>query len=635
MPFDEDDTTYFFGRDRESQIIVANMTAARLTLLYAPSGVGKSSVLRAGVVPRLRERAEEDDDEELGISRSTVAYVSEWSSAPLEAAAVEIERALIAPRFDPVPDTVPPPSLDPAWLRGAMKAARVGILYLILDQFEEYLFYHPADTDSDELTTTLSEILAAPDLDVHILLSVREDALAGLDRFKGRVPHLFGNYLRLAHLTRAAARSAIEGPVEIYNRHVTADQAVSVEPALVNELLDQVRTGKVTVGRDDGASNAVAADGRGDIETPYLQLVLTRLWEQEGSYGSRTLRRNTLDELGGAQTIVQSHLDAVIAGLSANQVEVAAAVFRFLVNPSGSKIALTAGALADWSGQPVEPVHDLLETLSSGARRILRPVPPAAGVAGSPRYEIFHDVMGDAVLDWRRQHLAKRQQEIASQRLVAEREQAEAATRTAKRLLRLTLVSVALVVLLLISAGLVVITYQSIQTSHQQQRLAEQQQRLGEAAVALEQNPELSLQKAVKAFQLGNTSSSRSAVLAAASRPRGRILAGPGEQAHNMDIAGIDVTTGGEHVVAFNLQGQLLVHHADGTPDTVRSATGLKGQVTDVAPLRTRPASQSPRTGASSPWSTSAPGQRITSPQAGSRSRMSRGWGRPLTGCCS
>jgi hypothetical protein len=182
VPFDENDTAYFFGRDRESEVIVANLTAARLTLLYAPSGVGKSSVLRAGVVPRLRELAEEDDDEELGIARSAVAYLSEWSSAPLEAAAAEIGRALGVLPADPAP-TALPPSLHPDWLRGAMQGAGVGTLYLILDQFEEYLFYHQPDTESDELTNTLSEILAARDLNVHVLLSVREDALAGLDRF--------------------------------------------------------------------------------------------------------------------------------------------------------------------------------------------------------------------------------------------------------------------------------------------------------------------------------------------------------------------------------------------------------------------------------------------------------------------
>jgi len=43
------DAMLFFGREREREIITANLLAARLTVLYGPSGVGKSSLLRAGV----------------------------------------------------------------------------------------------------------------------------------------------------------------------------------------------------------------------------------------------------------------------------------------------------------------------------------------------------------------------------------------------------------------------------------------------------------------------------------------------------------------------------------------------------------------------------------------------------------
>src|SRR5439155_228628 len=55
-PFEdsEHDASFFFGRTREQEIVTANLTAARLTLLYGLSGVGKSSILRAGVVRRLR-----------------------------------------------------------------------------------------------------------------------------------------------------------------------------------------------------------------------------------------------------------------------------------------------------------------------------------------------------------------------------------------------------------------------------------------------------------------------------------------------------------------------------------------------------------------------------------------------------
>jgi hypothetical protein len=54
QPYSEADIEYFFGRERDQRIIAANLGAARLTILYGASGVGKSSVLLAGVVPNLR-----------------------------------------------------------------------------------------------------------------------------------------------------------------------------------------------------------------------------------------------------------------------------------------------------------------------------------------------------------------------------------------------------------------------------------------------------------------------------------------------------------------------------------------------------------------------------------------------------
>ena len=48
------DALLFFGRERETEVIVANLMAARLTVLYGPTGVGKSSILRAGAAHRLR-----------------------------------------------------------------------------------------------------------------------------------------------------------------------------------------------------------------------------------------------------------------------------------------------------------------------------------------------------------------------------------------------------------------------------------------------------------------------------------------------------------------------------------------------------------------------------------------------------
>lgn len=55
QPYTEGDRAFFFGRTRDEQIIISNLYAAQLTVFYGASGVGKSSVLLAGVVPLLKK----------------------------------------------------------------------------------------------------------------------------------------------------------------------------------------------------------------------------------------------------------------------------------------------------------------------------------------------------------------------------------------------------------------------------------------------------------------------------------------------------------------------------------------------------------------------------------------------------
>ena len=118
---------------------------------------------------------------------------------------------------------------------------------------------------------------------------------------------------------------------------VPATQHVKIESELIDELLPQLQTGSLSVGDagQGGVNTSVES-----IETPYLQLVMTRLWAEERKRGSQLIRRETLTSLGGAGEIVRTHLDAVMSDLTEQQRETAAEIFRYLVTPSGMKIAL-------------------------------------------------------------------------------------------------------------------------------------------------------------------------------------------------------------------------------------------------------------------------------------------------------
>jgi hypothetical protein len=202
------------------------------------------------------------------------------------------------------------------------------------------------------------------------------------------------------------AAEAIRRPIETYNRLAPEERAhagsFSIEDELVGAVLEQVRRGEVRIGdAGRGRARGLAA---ASVEAPYLQLVMMKVWASEIAGGSRVLRAATLKRLGGAQRIVQSHLDDVMRKLTWRQRRLGARLFEQLVTPGGNKIAHIASDLARFAGTGDDEVERLLGTLSSSDSRIVAPVAPAAGQHGASHYEIYHDALAPAVLDWRRRY---------------------------------------------------------------------------------------------------------------------------------------------------------------------------------------------------------------------------------------
>ena len=446
QPYAEGDAPFFFGRDAERAILAANLMAAKLTLVYGASGVGKSSVLRAGVVHQLREQ-EARADHTAGAPRLVVVYVNEWSGDAvarlLDRVGQEVARVL----GEPGPPE-PEPSGGLAGTLAAWTARRHLELLVILDQFEEYFLYHRDEDGPGSFAAEFPPAVDRADLPVSFLVAIREDALARLDRFKGRIPNLFENYVRIRHLSVSQAEAAILEPLRRHNQLLGDQEPWTAEPELVRRVLEGVRVGRVVlavVGRG-GAAGAAGDQPDPPIEAPYLQMVLTRLWAREAEEGSRRLRVSTLEALGGPERIVRTHLDEALDGLPPEQQEVAAAVFHYLVTPSGSKIGHSAVDLANYTRFSEQRVRAVLAALAAADARIVRALPGPPGLDEEPRYEIFHDVLAPAILGWRAQWSARQQAEAAARRQLEQR---------ARRWRRRQAVAIVLVaVLLAAGAGL-------------------------------------------------------------------------------------------------------------------------------------------------------------------------------------
>jgi WD40 repeat protein len=429
------DALLFFGRERECAAVVANVLANRLTVLYGPSGVGKSSLLGAGVARRLREQ-----------SGAPVVVHDSWAEDPA-ARLIESVRAECGElgATAGLVDTI------------AAGAQQSGELHLLLDQFEDYMLYHGPE---GPLSEALPELLRRPGLRVNVLLALRDDALAELDDFAGRIPELFSNLLRLDRLDREAGRAAILGPLVRYGE-LTGEE-FTAEDALVETVLDEAST-------------------EAGVEAPYLQLVLERLWEREQAEGSRTLRLSTLGAIGGARAVVREHVRGALERLPLAEQDAAARVVRQLVTPSGRKVSHEPADLAEYARVQDAELRPLLETL--GRERIVRGV---NGLQGAPiRYEIFHDVLGPPILAWQAEY------QLRQERIRARRQR--------RRLLAIIAASL---VALAIVAGVAAYALVQRGDARTQARRARGAALAGRASADLATNPQVSVGLALQAAAL-------------------------------------------------------------------------------------------------------------------------------------
>jgi WD40 repeat protein len=254
----EPGSRYFFGRAREIEVIASNHASNRLAILIGPPGCGKSSILQAGVVESLQSEKKAVvyfEKWQLGFRRPLFESIVEKVESVLKASDDPVDlRLFLLSKDDPesayrereagAPIPVLPEGIlhidlalslpfDELVCRCADALGRP--LHLIFDQFETYFLLSslsnlgdpsiPVRDQSDAYGALDRELALAvnrPDVNVRILLAVRDDCLAVLDRLDTRILGLFSNLLRLRPLT-------VEGAIEATNQIIAKynEQAAS------------------------------------------------------------------------------------------------------------------------------------------------------------------------------------------------------------------------------------------------------------------------------------------------------------------------------------------------------------------------------------------------------------------------
>jgi AAA+ ATPase superfamily predicted ATPase len=284
--FTEEARAYFFGREEEVAELARRVQRKLLTVLFGQSGLGKTSILRAGLVPRLRaqgycpiyvrieyghDAAEPSEQIKQAISRSA-GQAGHWTQAGVAVAGESLWEFLH--HRDDV-------------LRDASGATLIPLL--IFDQFEEIFTLAQSDEfgraraarfideladlvenrppqalearlDEDEVGAQQFDFSRS---DYRVLITLREDYLAPLESLNKTMPSLSQNRLRLAPMSGAQALQAVTQPGK---RLVTEEVATAivrfvaggaelanaeVEPSLLSLICRELNDVRIAQGREE------------------------------------------------------------------------------------------------------------------------------------------------------------------------------------------------------------------------------------------------------------------------------------------------------------------------------------------------------------------------------------------------
>ncbi|KMS74119.1 hypothetical protein ACM01_16030 [Streptomyces viridochromogenes] len=353
--FTEDDAEFFHGRDGDIVRVHAAVSGRAVTLVAGPSGCGKSSLVRAGVLPRLRDE---------GMS------VTELRPVPGVRPAAVVARTLIG--------VLEPDVGEVERLAKAEELARL------------------LETGDGDMPIELrSRVLARGESAGHVIFADQLEEYAGAD--PGAARSLFGMLAALAGKDRAGelrvvatARSDSLGALVTADTSDLVSDAVQFLAPLAADDLERAVTAPVDavagVWFEPGLPERIVADaGNEPGRMPLVQFALTELWQRRDR---SMLTRAAYDALGGVAGALVKYADDTLERLAPAQQDCAQRLFAQLARPGeGNTFRRRPTRTADLAPE----LHDLARELAPSKLVVLSRTP--GGAEGEEIIDLAHEAL--------------------------------------------------------------------------------------------------------------------------------------------------------------------------------------------------------------------------------------------------
>jgi WD40 repeat protein/serine/threonine protein kinase/DNA-binding SARP family transcriptional activator len=389
LAFQEADADDFFGRDLLIDQLVSrialsstagehrNLSGGRFLAVVGPSGSGKSSVVKAGLIPELRAGV---------IPNSEKWFVAEMvpGSQPLE----ELEMALWPIAVDPPPSLVEPMGRDPhgmlRTIRRILPPEQDAQLLLVIDQFEELFILVEDEARRRFFLDSLLAAVSAHRSPLHVVVTLRADFYDRPLQYQA-----FGQLMResteiVLPLTPEELTWAVREPA----RRAGVSMEVGLAEAIVADVADQ-----------PGA-------------LPLLQYALTELFEHRQG---NQMTHAAYQEIGGVQGALGRRADELFAGLDAETQEASRHLFLRLITlgegVEGTRRRVLRSELRAVGGAQLSSAIDAF-----GAARLL--TFDRDPITRSPTVEVAHEAL---LREWGRlrRWVAESKGDIRLQRFLA------------------------------------------------------------------------------------------------------------------------------------------------------------------------------------------------------------------------
>jgi WD40 repeat protein/energy-coupling factor transporter ATP-binding protein EcfA2 len=371
-PFGSDEKHLFFGREDQTGELLQRLRQTRFLAVVGPSGSGKSSLVRAGLLPELHGGTMTGAGSywEVVVMRPGGDPLTNLAAALVEADFYDAEEKGVV---DQVRTT-----LDRS-ARGLIEAIRQSKIdektntLVVVDQFEEIFRFREQGGQSLEEAAAFVKLLLEASGNgtppIYVVLTMRSDYLGDCAQFRGLAQAVNeGEYL-IPRLTRAQKRSAITGPVQV--------GGAEISKRLLTKLLNDV--------------------GDDPDQLPVLQHALMRTWDYWASdhQSGEPVDLRHYQATGGMQEALSRHADEVYESLPGDRLRrVAERVFKALTEKvdehRGIRRPMRVQQLSQVAGATVDEVNVVVEAFRKKGCTFLMP-PESVALGPKTIIDISHE----------------------------------------------------------------------------------------------------------------------------------------------------------------------------------------------------------------------------------------------------